>query len=148
MGACDSPECLVGFSLHNSNMWLDFGKLTKLSHLGLFRFIGPANGYTCALHIHSAFIRLVDWSAFLEQVLLTLWIRNWDIGSNGGHYIEGMGLKFTPVIGRSLLGHSSMFRHFWDPYLVQTVLTEGLTHIRIPTYPLYLLLPLPPAHPL
>ena len=44
-----------------------------------------------------------------------------------------MGLKFTPVIGRSLLGHSSMFRHFWDPYLVQT---EGLTHLWIPTYPL------------
>ena len=38
---------------------------------------------------------LVDWSAFLEQVLPTLYIQDWDNGIHGGYYMEGMGLKFT-----------------------------------------------------
>ena len=43
-----------------------FWKTDQIVTLGLFHFIGPANGYTCTLHIHSAITRLVDWSAFLE----------------------------------------------------------------------------------
>ena len=31
------------------------------------------------------------------------------MGPYGGHYMEGMGLKFNPVIGKHLLCHSSMF---------------------------------------
>ena len=38
--------------------------------------------------------------------------------------MQGMGLKFTPVIGRHLLSHLSMFgpMHFLDSLVVQTVL--------------------------
>ena len=52
---------------------------------------------------------LVDWSTSLHRVLLTLSIHDWDNETHGGCYMEGMGLKFTPVIGRHLLRHSSMF---------------------------------------
>ena len=27
--------------------------------------------------------------------------------------------------------------HFWDPWLAQTIPTEGLTDLRLPTYPLH-----------
>ena len=30
----------------------------RIATLGLFHFIGPANGYTCTLHIHSEITRL------------------------------------------------------------------------------------------
>ena len=30
----------------------------RIVTLGLFHFIGPANGYTCTLHIHSEITRL------------------------------------------------------------------------------------------
>ena len=35
-----------------------FGKTDQNVTLGLFHFIGPTNGYTRTLHIHSASIRL------------------------------------------------------------------------------------------
>ena len=35
-----------------------FWKTDRIVTLGLFHFIGPANGYTCTLHIHSTIIRL------------------------------------------------------------------------------------------
>ena len=56
-------------------MWLDFGKPTKLS-LGLFHFIGPANGYTCILHIHSAIIRL-DWLVCYSRVTFANSVNSW-----------------------------------------------------------------------
>ena len=34
-----------------------FWKIEQSVTLGLFHFIGPANGYTCTLHIHSAITR-------------------------------------------------------------------------------------------
>ena len=46
--------------------------------------------------------------------------------------MEGMGVKFTPGIGRHLhlltpFKHVWAYRwHFWDPKLVQMVLMEGL----------------------
>ena len=52
---------------------------------------------------------LVDWSAFLERLLPTLSIQDWDNGTHGGRYMEGMGVKFTPGIGGRLLRHSSVF---------------------------------------
>ena len=50
-----------------------FWKTNQIVTLGLFHFIGPANGYTCTLCIHSAITRLSDWSASrasLELVVL------------------------------------------------------------------------------
>ena len=35
-----------------------FWKTNQIVTLGLFHFIGPANSYTCTLHIHSAITRL------------------------------------------------------------------------------------------
>ena len=35
-----------------------FWKTDQIVTLGLFHFIGPANSYTCTLHIHSAITRL------------------------------------------------------------------------------------------
>ena len=35
-----------------------FWKTGQIVTLGLFHFIGPANGYTCTLHMHSAITRL------------------------------------------------------------------------------------------
>ena len=37
--------------------------------------------------------------------------------------------------------------HFWDSQLVQTVLTESLTHLQLLTQPLHSPLPLPPTYP-
>ena len=65
--------------------------------------------------------------------------------------MEGMGLKFTLRIGRRLL---MQFKHvwacgwnFWDPQLVQTVLTEGLTCLWLPTHPSTLHSPSSPPTP-
>ena len=43
-----------------------FWKTDRNVTLDLFHFIGPANGYPHTLHIHTAIVSLVDWSAFLE----------------------------------------------------------------------------------
>ena len=88
-----------------TGFWITYRIVT----LGLFHFIGPANGYTCTLHIHSAITRLgglVCFSrvSFVDPVNSLL--RQWD---PWGCYMEGMGLKFTPLMGRRLLHHSSMF---------------------------------------
>ena len=62
-----------------------FWKTDQIVTLGQFHFIGAANGYTCALHIHSAIIPgLVDWSAFVEQVLLTCKFTTETMGPMGG----------------------------------------------------------------
>ena len=37
---------------------IGFWKTDQIVTLGLFHFIGRANGYTCTLHIHSAITRL------------------------------------------------------------------------------------------
>ena len=52
---------------------------------------------------------LTDWSAFLEQVLLTMLVHDCDNRTHGGHYMEVMSLKFTPVVVRCLIDPLSMF---------------------------------------
>ena len=63
--------------------------------------------------------------------------------------MEGTGLKFTPVVVKHLLGTLSMCwaygRHFLDSWLVQAVLTEGMTNFQLPFLHHQ---PLPPVHPL
>ena len=49
-----------------------FWKTDQNVTLGLFHFIGQTNGYTRILHITVSVSGLVDWSAFLEQLLPTL----------------------------------------------------------------------------
>ena len=75
-----------------------------MSHLAyiilLAQLIDTLIHYLCTV----ALTGLADWSAFLELVLLTMWSHKWDDGAYGGHYMEGMGLIFTPVLVRCLLG--------------------------------------------
>ena len=52
---------------------------------------------------------LTDWSVFLERVFPTTQIHNWDNRTHGGHYMEGMSLKLTPVVVRCLLGPLRVF---------------------------------------
>ena len=50
--------------------------------------------------------------------------------------MEGMGLKVTPIIETSLRPSKHVWTygwHFLESQLVQTVLTEGLTHLSLPT---------------
>ena len=51
-----------------------------------------------------------------------------------GHYMEGMSLKLTSVVVRRLLGPLSMFGAMAGTSWT-TVLTEGLTHFRLPIPP-------------
>ena len=41
-----------------------FWKTERVITLGIFHFIGPANGYTCTLHIHNAITRLSSLVCF------------------------------------------------------------------------------------
>ena len=65
------------------------------------------------------------------------------MGPMGVRYMEGMGLKFTPVMGdisyviQACLG-------LWLALLGPIVPMEGLTCLRLPTYPLHPPFPLPP----
>ena len=53
--------------------------------------------------------------------------------------MKGMALKFTPVVVQTSLRPSECVWaygwHFKDSQLVQTVLIEDLTHLRLPTLP-------------
>ena len=54
---------LFGYSKYVTGFW----KANHIVTLGLFHFIGPANGYTCTLHIHSAIIRF-GWLVCFSRV--------------------------------------------------------------------------------
>ena len=58
-----------------------FWKTDQIVTLGLFHFIGPANGYTCTLHIHSAITRL-GWLVCFSRASfadpLNSWLRQLD----------------------------------------------------------------------
>ena len=58
-----------------------FWKTDWIVTLGLFHFIGPANGYTCTLHIHITITRLgglvcFTRASFVDHV--NSWLRQWD----------------------------------------------------------------------
>ena len=57
--------------------------------------------------------------------------------------MEGMGLKFTPMIGRHLLCYLSMF----GPMIDTSGLTKGLTCLWLSTHPSICLTLLQHAHP-
>ena len=58
-----------------------FWKTDWIVTLGLFHFIGPANGYTCTLQIHSAITRL-GWLVCFSRARfanpVNSWLRQWD----------------------------------------------------------------------
>ena len=49
-----------------------FRKTDRNVTLGLFNFIVPANSHTHTVPVYCGIPGLADWSAFLEQVLLTI----------------------------------------------------------------------------
>ena len=59
-------KCLIGVNSIEHRYWYynvhayvtGYWKTDQIITLGLFHFIGPANGYTCTLHIQSAITRL------------------------------------------------------------------------------------------
>ena len=66
--------------------------------------------------------------------------------------MEGMDLKLTPVVVKCFLGPHA-YLGLWLAFLgiiwlVQIVLTEGITHLWLPTLPHHPPHPLPPTHPL
>ena len=86
-----------------------FWKTDQIVTQDPFHFIGPANSYTCTLHIHSAIGRLGWLVCFSRASFANPVIHDWDKGTHGECYMEDMSLKFNPVIGRRLLQHSTMF---------------------------------------
>ena len=61
------------FFLHFLNKCDWILETDQIVTVGLFHFIGPANGYIRTLHIYTVPLPgLTDWSAFLEQVLPTM----------------------------------------------------------------------------
>ena len=104
-----------------------FWKTDRIVTLGLFHFIGPANGYTCT-HIHSAITRL-GWLVCFSRASFTnpvnSWIRQWDPwrvlhGRHGSEiHPSDSEASFRPSKHVWAYGW-----HFLDSQLVQIVLME------------------------
>ena len=142
--------CLMSFCcLFSCTIWVrgkeKFRKDKASLPPGLFYFILLTHGYTRTLHIHSAITRLAwlvcfSGVSFADPVNSRL--RQWDLWRvlHGRH-----GSEIHPSDSEMSLRPSKHVWaydwHFWDSYLVQTVLTEVLTHLRLPTHLLH------PTHP-
>ena len=127
-------------------MWLDFGKLPKLSH---YHFIGPANDYTLIHYTYTVQLpALFNWSAFLEQVLPTSFanpvnsqLRQWDSwrALHGRH-----GSEIHPSDSKTSLRPS---KHVWaygwhllDLYVASSNIPNGGFNLPLAIQP-----PSPPA---
>ena len=96
-----------------------FWKTDQIVILGLFHFIGPANGHTRILHIHSAITRLGGLVCFSRVSFadhVNSWLRQWDPwGALHGRH----GFEIHPSVGET---SPTPFKHvwaygwhFWDP---------------------------------
>ena len=115
-----------------------FWNTNQIVTLGLFQFIGPVNGYTCTVHIHSTITRL-GWlvcfsrASFADPV--NSWLRQWDLwrvlhGRHGSEiHPSDRETSLTPYQHVWVYGW-----HFKRLTASQTVLTEGLTHLRLSTH--------------
>ena len=114
--------------------------------LSLFRFIGPANGYTCIPHIHSAIARLVWLFCFCRVSFadpVNFGLRQWDSRrALHGRHVSEIHLSDR----RRLLCHSSMFGWLALLRLITSPnrLNGEFNPLRLPTHPLHL--PLFPSH--
>ena len=68
-------------------MWLDMGKSTEMYMSYLACCILLAQLIATVMHYlwTTALTGLADLSAFVEQVLPTMWSYDWDNGAHGGH---------------------------------------------------------------
>ena len=78
-------RCSTGKYSRSSIVWhlyvTGFWKTDRIVTLGLFHFIGPANGYTHTLHIHTAIIRLGRLVCFSRATFadpVNSWLGQWD----------------------------------------------------------------------
>ena len=73
--------CAYTWIGNNSINVTGFWKTDRIVILGLFHFIGPANAYTCTLHIHSPVTGL-GWLFWFSRVSFAYpvnsWLRQWD----------------------------------------------------------------------
>ena len=123
-----------------------FWKTDQIVTLDIFYFIGRTNGYTRTLHIHSVSITL-GWLVCFSRATfadpVNSWLRQWDPwrALHGRHGTEihprDRETSITPF--KRVWAYGWLF---WDSWLVQTVLTDGLALLRLPTHPLHP--PLPP----
>ena len=122
-----------------------FWKTDQIVTLGLFHFIGSANGYTCTLHINSVITGL-GWLVCFSRATfadpVNLWLRQWDPwrAPHGRHECEihPSNRKTSTNAIQACVG---LWLAFLGPIASQMVLTEGLTRFRLSTHPFYLLLP-------
>ena len=119
-----NPFCINHYAImYNMNTLLiyvtGFWKTDWIATLGLFHYIGPANGYTCTLHIQSAITRL-GWLVCFSRASfanpVNSWLRQWDpLGVLHGRH----GSKIHPSDGETSLTPFKHFWayswHFWDP---------------------------------
>ena len=125
-----------------------FWKTDQILTLGLFHFIGLANSYTQILSIHSTITRL-GWLVCFSRAsfanYINLQLRQYDPW-RALHGRRGCGID--PSGNETSLRPSKHVGvycwHFLDSKLIQTILTESLTHLQLSTHPT----PLPPSYPL
>ena len=138
-------------------MWLDLQKPTVMSNLANCIVLAPRRlAQLIATLVHYpriVLMGLVDWSAFLELVLPTMWGHNWDNGSHRGHSLDGRcGSHINPSVGEASLKDLQACLGLWlvalgliAMYVLQTVLLEGITCLQLPIHPTTY--PPPPAPP-
>ena len=113
------PVCLFLSYLKHAFVYVTgFWKTDRIVTLGLFHFIGPANGYTHTLHIHTAIIRL-GWLVCFSRATfadpVNSWVGQWDPwrALHGRHGCEihhrDRGTSITPFKRVWAYGW-----HFWD----------------------------------
>ena len=114
-------------------LWL---KTDQIVTLGLFHFIGSANGYTHTLHIHSAITRL-DWLVFFSIANFSdhvnSWLTQWDpwrvLHVKHGSEIHPSGSEMSLRPSEHVWAYGW---HFWD--IASPNSTNGaLTHLQLPT---------------
>ena len=97
-----------------------FWKTDRIVTLGLFHFIGPANGYTCTQHIRSAFTRLGGLVCFSRASFADpVKFMTETMGSTGAlHGRHAWVLSSSQWWKTSLTPFKHVWAygwHFWDP---------------------------------
>ena len=109
-------------------------------------FYCPANGYTHTLHIHTSIV-MVGWLVSFSRATFVCPVNSW-LGQWGpwralhGRHVCDVHLRYGET---SITPFKRVWAYawlFWDSWIGQTVLTDGLARLRLPTHPLHP--PLPP----
>ena len=122
-------------------MWLDIGKLTRMSTQSKVHFFIPANSHTHAVPMQCLCqTKLADLLFQRPFCQPCMWIHNWDSGANRRHQLGGMALEFSPLPVRCLFCLAVLCRpsvdtswcHSYSKQSIQVCFTTSLPH---PTTP-------------